>query len=262
MAEIIASEQLRLFLERIERLEEEKKGIADDIKDVYSEAKSQGFDTPTMRAIIKLRKLDPESRREQEALLDTYKAALGMLDGTPLGKWAVERITKNDPKPAELPAASSGTDKDELLAQAIELVTSHQMCSTSWLQRQLKIGYNRAAGLIETMEAKGILSRPDGTGKREILAAGIEQSPAAAPEVAAEPVLTPADAHRLGREAAITGLSVTVNPFPAFDERRAAWDESWCAALGSDGMDIPDALKPAPKPAKPETADAPASDDE
>lgn len=72
--------QLRQFIERIERLEEEKKGIAEDIRDVYAEAKSQGFDTKTMRAIIKLRAMAPQQRQEMTGLLDTYAAALGMQD--------------------------------------------------------------------------------------------------------------------------------------------------------------------------------------
>ena len=71
-------QQLRLFIERVERLEEEKKGISDDIKDVYSEAKSQGYDTGIMRKIVALRKLKPEERKEMELLIETYKAALGI----------------------------------------------------------------------------------------------------------------------------------------------------------------------------------------
>ncbi|HKR16439.1 DUF2312 domain-containing protein [Rhizorhapis sp.] len=74
----VAADQLRLFIERIERLEEEKKGIGDDIKDVYSEAKSNGYDTKTMRAIVRLRKMEAHARQEAEALLETYKAALGL----------------------------------------------------------------------------------------------------------------------------------------------------------------------------------------
>jgi uncharacterized protein (UPF0335 family) len=74
----VAADQLRLFIERIERLEEEKKGIADDIKDVYAEAKANGFDGKTMRAIIRLRKMETHARQEAEALLETYKSALGM----------------------------------------------------------------------------------------------------------------------------------------------------------------------------------------
>lgn len=74
----VAVDQLRLLIERIERLEEEKKGIADDIKDVYGEAKATGFDPKTMRTIVRLRKMNKADRQEMEALLDTYKAALGL----------------------------------------------------------------------------------------------------------------------------------------------------------------------------------------
>jgi len=74
----VAADQLRLFIERIERLEEEKKGIGDDVKDVYLEARANGYDVKTMRAIVRLRKMDRNSRMEAEALLETYKSALGM----------------------------------------------------------------------------------------------------------------------------------------------------------------------------------------
>lgn len=73
-----AAKQLRLFIERIERLEEEKKGMADDIRDVYSEAKSQGYDAKVMRQIVKLRKMETQDRQEMEAILETYKSALGL----------------------------------------------------------------------------------------------------------------------------------------------------------------------------------------
>ena len=71
-------DRLRLLIERIERLEEEKKGIADDIRDVYSEGKAVGYDTKLMRQIYRLRKMAPDDRAEMEAVLETYKAALGM----------------------------------------------------------------------------------------------------------------------------------------------------------------------------------------
>jgi len=71
--------RLKSFIERIERLEEEKSGIAADIKDVYSEAKGTGFDVKVMRQIVRLRKMESADRAEQEELLDLYKAALGML---------------------------------------------------------------------------------------------------------------------------------------------------------------------------------------
>ena len=74
----VAADQLRLLIERIERLEEEKKGIGDDIKDVYLEAKATGYDAKIMRQIIRLRKMQPHDRQEMEAVLQTYLAALGM----------------------------------------------------------------------------------------------------------------------------------------------------------------------------------------
>jgi uncharacterized protein (UPF0335 family) len=71
-------EQLKAFIERVERLEEEKKAIADDIRDVYAEAKGSGFDVKALRAIVRLRKQDTDERREQQAILETYMHALGM----------------------------------------------------------------------------------------------------------------------------------------------------------------------------------------
>ena len=73
-----AKEHLRSFIERIERLEEEKKALADDIREVYSEAKATGFDTKVMRQVVRLRKMESADRQEQEAMLDLYLGALGM----------------------------------------------------------------------------------------------------------------------------------------------------------------------------------------
>ena len=74
-----AKDQLRAFIERVERLEEEKKALSDDIRDVYAEAKGSGFDVKALRQIVKLRKQDIDERKEQEAILETYMHALGML---------------------------------------------------------------------------------------------------------------------------------------------------------------------------------------
>jgi len=78
MSNMVAADELRLLIERIERLEEEKKGISDDIRDVYSEAKARGYDAKIMRQIIKLRAMESHERQEWEAVLDTYISALGM----------------------------------------------------------------------------------------------------------------------------------------------------------------------------------------
>ena len=80
MADIggIASERLRTIIERIERLEEEKAALAEDIREIFSEAKAAGFDVKILRQVIRLRKLDSSDRQEQEAILDLYKRALDM----------------------------------------------------------------------------------------------------------------------------------------------------------------------------------------
>ena len=75
----IAGEQLRSFIERIERLEEEKKATSEDIREVYAEAKGNGFDVKALRTIVRLRKQDVDERKEEEAILETYMRALGML---------------------------------------------------------------------------------------------------------------------------------------------------------------------------------------
>ncbi len=75
----VAQSQIRSIVERIERLEEEKKAIADDIKEVYAEAKSNGFDTKTLRKVVTLRKKDRAEREEEEAMLDLYLNAMGMI---------------------------------------------------------------------------------------------------------------------------------------------------------------------------------------
>lgn len=77
-SQTVAAGQLRAFIERIERLEEEKQSLADDIKEVYAEMKGTGFDTKAVRTIVRLRKKDQAERQEEEAIIDLYKAALGM----------------------------------------------------------------------------------------------------------------------------------------------------------------------------------------
>lgn len=84
--------QIKAIVERIERLEEEKAAIAQDIKEVYLEAKSNGFDPKIIKKVIALRKQDAEKRKEEQALIATYMDALGMLAGTPLGKAALKTV--------------------------------------------------------------------------------------------------------------------------------------------------------------------------
>lgn len=88
-----AKDQLKAIVERIERLEEEKKTISDDIRDVYAEAKGNGYDVKALRTIVRMRKQDANERAEQETILETYMAALGMISDLPLGQAAIERAT-------------------------------------------------------------------------------------------------------------------------------------------------------------------------
>ena len=99
----VARDQLRSIVERVERLEEEKKAIADDIKEVYGEAKANGFDTKTLRTVVRLRKVEATEREEQEAMLDLYLSALGMLPGS-------EPV--NAPSTAEVAAAAGDSGEE------------------------------------------------------------------------------------------------------------------------------------------------------
>ena len=191
----IAADELRLLIERIERLEEEKQAIADDVKDVYKEAKSRGYDAKTIRALIRLRKMETHERQEAEALLDTYKAALGMADfgSTPLGSAAASdddmplaelalrlrrmgatielvdgRRVLNMPL-GETDGGKTGADAPPGYDEAVAAVVEHGKASTSWLQRHFRIGYNPAAAIMERMQREGIVSAPDAAGRRTVL---------------------------------------------------------------------------------------------
>jgi len=171
----IAAARLQSLIQRIERLEEEKRALQEDIKDIYAEAKSAGFDPKVMRAMIKERRMAEADRQEWQALCDVYRAALGMLDGTPLGEAARKRFMPDVPTPP-----------------------------------------------------------------------GAESADAAPEEGGASPQPSPEDllsARAAGVAAAKAGRKVTENPYAAEDARRAAWDEGWCGAAGSDGMDIPAAFR-------------------
>ena len=95
-----AKDQLKAFVERVERLEEEKATIASDIRDVYAEAKSSGYDVKALRTIVRMRKQDADERRQHEAILETYMLALGMLADLPLGQAAIERVAPQFKAPA------------------------------------------------------------------------------------------------------------------------------------------------------------------
>ena len=118
-----ARSQLRSFVDRVERLEEEEAALASDKKQVYAEASSRGFDAKILRKVIKLRKVDRIEREEEQALVEVYMAALGMLDGTPLGDAARSRLTGPQPgDDADSPpvAGPDGPAADSVIAARAE----------------------------------------------------------------------------------------------------------------------------------------------
>lgn len=104
----IAGDRLRSLVERIERLEEEKHGLASDIAEVYKEAKGAGFDVKTMRQLVRERRMDRDDFDEQQTLLDLYRRALGMLADTPLGEAATRRVKVTRSKRLRAAPAAEG----------------------------------------------------------------------------------------------------------------------------------------------------------
>jgi uncharacterized protein (UPF0335 family) len=92
MTDNVGAERLASFIERLEKLDEEKRVIAEDMKDVLTEAKSAGYDPAALRSILKMRREDAQKRREREEMLDVYLRALGQLADTPLGQWVRTHI--------------------------------------------------------------------------------------------------------------------------------------------------------------------------
>jgi uncharacterized protein (UPF0335 family) len=179
-----AQGQLKSIVERIERLEVEKAEVAEQIKEVFAEAKGNGFDVKILRKVIRRRKQDRAKQQEEDALMDLYLSALGELPlferasssehegitsitltmaggksvtGTPDQLAAAERMVRGVP------------EEDALYDQAVALVRRDGKASTSYVQRKLQVGYNRAAALVERMQAQGIVSHADITGKRQVL---------------------------------------------------------------------------------------------
>ena len=177
--------QLQTIVARIERLEQEKAEIAEQIKEVYAEAKGNGYDVKIIRKAVRIRKQDRAKRLEEEAVLDAYMIALG--DG-PLFERARQEpeekgidtitLTMGDGSsvsgtPDQLAAAERmvrGVPEEQALYdQAVALVRRDGKASTSYVQRRLQLGYNHAASLIERMEREGVVGPPNHAGKREVV---------------------------------------------------------------------------------------------
>jgi len=154
----IAADRLRSIIERVERLEEEKRSIAEDIKQVKLEARAAGFDVATINAIIKERRMDDAERREKAELLELYRAALGMLDGTPLGEAAKARLMKPvAPRPPRGEAPGEAADAPPLpdldpLPRRTALPTAEEVLSA------------RAQGAAAAVAGKPVTANPHAAG--------------------------------------------------------------------------------------------------
>lgn len=182
-----AQTQLRSIVERIERLELEKAELAEHIKEVFAEAKGNGFDVKVLRKIVRIRKQDRAKRAEEEALTDLYLSALGELplfEGSAPepheGGIATITLTMDDGRavagtPDQMAAAERmvrGVPEGEALYdQALAIVRRDSIASTSYIQRRLQLGYNRASSLIERMEREGVVGPANHDGKRQLIQA-------------------------------------------------------------------------------------------
>lgn len=245
--------RLQVVVDEIEALEAEKAEIVLQIKEKKAAAAAEGFSKTILNRVLKRRKMTDEQRDEEDALTQIYEGALGMLGGTPLGEAALRRLAQ------ESEEAKADLGDDSLYESAKALVMGERKASVSFVQRRLQIGYNLAASFIERMEREGLIGPAGRTGKREFLDGGPQDPQPTADEGAdgatsGEESINEEDTEEVARAkgaaAAQSGQKVTANPYPPRSPQRAWWDESWCQASGSDGMDLPAAWKPTPKPKK------------
>lgn len=190
----IAEDRLLAFIERIEHIEAEMDELKELRKSVYGEVQMAGFDTKVTRQMVRERKMAHDELEEWTGLCELYRAALGMLDGTPLGEAARKRLDPRTLPPPSPPKATAPRPEPDPFAFA-----------------------------------------PPSDG------AVHEEAPEPPP-----PPPGPADiatARAQGGLDGKAGKSVLENPWPYGDVRRAAWDEGFCAAIGSDGMEVPDAWR-------------------
>ncbi|WP_319024956.1 DUF2312 domain-containing protein [Nisaea sediminum] len=208
----VAADQLRSYVERIERLIEEKEAIAADIKDVYAEAKGNGFAPNIIKAVVKIRKMKPEDRKEAEGLLATYLHALGMESNLPLFKFAG--------------LASIDTAVREQVIEAMkDLVPPFEAgdITVNMGGKPFRLWRDKD----QAVQVEEVAPRP------------VRDDPAPTPSVRRKkdvPDVDDSGAFELGKEYARGNRPVIDNPFPAGDSRRGKFDEGWRAETGSDGM--------------------------
>lgn len=183
----VQGDMLKSLVQRIERIEEEESGLKDDKKEIYAEAKGNGYDPKIIRKVVQLRKRDLNERQEEEALLDLYLQAVGESADEPLigTKPATRTAAAGKPtRPAPTGATRSLPGNEELAYQDVKaFVIAERNPSPSFLQKTFGIGFNRAGAYMDRLEAEGIVG-PFRNGKREMLV---------------KPVVTSQEAHAAGK---------------------------------------------------------------
>ncbi len=212
----IAAAALMSVVERIERLEEERSGLADDIRAIYASAKADGYTPKYIRAVIKRRKQKPADMQEEEAMLDMYFHAAGLAKETPLfrhvGAMSVDKSAR-----------------DQVVAAFKELAPTEGEIIVKMGGQPVRIWRDKDG----EAHAEDVVEAPPA------LAASPAESPSAAPARANRPAPPDVDedgAFNLGRKAAKDNTPIIDNPFPWDDRRRPQWDQGWRAEAGSDGM--------------------------
>lgn len=207
----VSGELLRGFVERLERLNEEIKGLADDRNVVMAEAKAAGFDAAGIRYVVKKRKMTPSERAEAEAIQDMYLHAMGMAVDNPLFRAA--GLMNVDI-----------TAKDSVIEAMKKFVPANGSITIEAGGRPVRLTRD-AAGNVSVTE---VIEKPaeSASGKAD----RIQQSKPDVPDVDGD------GAEQLGREAFLCDKAIITNPFPFGDQRRPRWDKGWRDESGSDGM--------------------------
>lgn len=214
-ANTVSGEKLRAYVERVERVREDKKALADDEKLIFAEAKADGFDPKYMRAILKLRSVAPSERQEHEAMIDMYSAALGMASETPLFRHV------------------QGMGGDSLARDAV--VNALKLLAPEDGEITIRVG--QGARVRIWRDRDGVHSEDVVDRKPELAPMEALRPTRADVEKRADvPDCTTDEARQMGREARRDDQPVIANPFPWDDKRRRFWDEGWRHEDGGDGM--------------------------
>lgn len=214
-ANTVSGEKLRAYVERVEHVREDKKALADDEKLIFAEAKSDGFDTKYLRAIIKLRSVPPSERQENEAMIEMYSAAMGMSSETPLFRHI------------------QGMSRDSMAREAI--INALKLLAPEDGEITIRVGQGARVRIWRDKDgahADEVTERPDPV----VEPRASRPSRTDAAKRTDMPDCTTDEARQMGRQARRDDEPVIANPFPWDDKRRRFWDEGWRAEDGGDGM--------------------------